>query len=137
MTTQTRRGFIQGAGALAATMALPLAAQNVIPIRVANLGTATWGTARVVDPTGGTTGRPATFATIVGWWLPSGDALATTDLPPVIEPGSTVDATVGIVVPRTPGVHTLVLDLVTPDGKSLMAAGIGPTLVRITVVAPR
>ena len=36
MTTQTRRGFIQGAGALAATMALPLAAQNVIPIRVAN-----------------------------------------------------------------------------------------------------
>ena len=108
-----------------------------LPIRVVNLGTDTWGTARVVDPTGGTTGRAATFATVVGWWLPSGEALTTTALDPVIEPGSTVDATVAVLVPRTPGINTLVLDLVTPDGKSLMAAGIGPTLVRITVVAPR
>ena len=44
--------------------------------------------------TGGTTGRPATYATIVGWWLPSGERVMTTDLPPAIGPGSTVDATV-------------------------------------------
>jgi len=130
-------GAIDGAILAAPAMTLTAGSAVALPIRVANLGTATWGTARVVDPTGGTTGRPATFATIVGWWLPSGDPLETTDLPPVIEPGATVDATVGIVVPRTPGVHTLVLDLVTPDGKSLMSAGIGPTLIRITVVAPR
>jgi len=36
MTTRTRRSFLQGAGALAATAALPLSAQTAIPIRVAN-----------------------------------------------------------------------------------------------------
>ncbi len=36
MTTQARRSFLQGAGALAASAALPLSAQTVIPIRVAN-----------------------------------------------------------------------------------------------------
>jgi len=36
MTTQARRNFLQGAGALAASAALPLSAQTVIPIRVAN-----------------------------------------------------------------------------------------------------
>ena len=36
MATQSRRSFLQGAGALAATAALPVSAQTPIPIRVAN-----------------------------------------------------------------------------------------------------
>ena len=36
MTTHARRSFLQVAGALAATVALPLPAQTVIPVRVAN-----------------------------------------------------------------------------------------------------
>ena len=76
-------------------------------------------------------------ATIVGWWLPSGTVLTPTELPPPLEPGATVDHSVTLVVPQTAGVHTLVLDIVTPERGSLMAAGIGPTVVRITVVETR
>ena len=36
MSTQSRRVFLRGAGALAATASLPLSAQTAIPIRVAN-----------------------------------------------------------------------------------------------------
>ena len=130
-------GAIDGAILAAPAMTLTAGSAVALPIRVANLGTAAWGTAAVLDPTGGTLGRPATNATVVGWWLPSGEAIETTDLPPALEPGQTVDASVAVVVPRTPGVHTLVLDVVTPDGRSLMALGIGPTLIRITTVTPR
>lgn len=128
---------IDGAISVAPTMTLTAGRAVDLPIRVANLGAEPWGTEAVLDVTGGTAGRPATMARVVGWWLPSGDALASTDLPPALAPGATTDLSLALLVPRTPGVHTLVLDLVTPEGVSLMAAGIGPTLVRITVVAPR
>ena len=126
-------------GAILVAPAMTLTAGRVVdlPIRVTNLGAETWGTEAVFDVTGGTAGRPATMARIVGWWLPSGDALAATDLPPALAAGAITDLSLALLVPRTPGVHTLVLDLVTPEGVSLMGAGIGPTLVRITVVAPR
>ena len=130
-------GTTDGAILAAPAMTLTAGSDVSLPIRVANLGKAAWGTVAVQDPTGGTLGRPATYATIVGWWLPSGEPVETTDLPPAIGPGKTIDASVDLSVPDTTGVQTLVLDLVTPDGHSLMAAGIGPTLVRITVVAPR
>ena len=130
-------GAFDGAILAAPAMTLTAGSEVEIPVRVANLGTSYWGTAAVVDPTGGTTGRPATYATIVGWWLPSGERVQTTGLPPAIAPGSTVDATVTVIVPRTAGVHTLLLDLYTPGGQSLMAAGVGPTLIRVTSVTPR
>ncbi len=60
-----------------------------------------------------------------------------TTLPQGLAPGTTVDTAVALSVPETPGVHVLVLDIVTPEAGSLMAAGFDPTLVRITVVAPR
>lgn len=128
---------IDGAISVAPAMTLTAGRAVDLPIRVANLGADSWGTEAVLDVTGGTAGRPATMARVVGWWLPSGDVLASTDLPPALAPGATTDLSLALLVPRTPGVHTLVLDLVTPEGVSLMAAGIGPTLVRITVVAPR
>ena len=96
-------GAFDGAVLAAPTMTLTAGTEVQIPVRVANLGTSYWGVAAVVDPTGGTTGRPATYATVVGWWLPSGERVQTTGLPPAIAPGSTVDATVTVVVPRHPG----------------------------------
>jgi hypothetical protein len=128
---------VDGAISVAPTMTLTAGRAVDLPIRVTNLGAKTWGTEAVLDVTGGTAGRPATMARVVGWWLPSGEAIGPTDLPPALAPGATTDLSLALLVPRTPGVHTLVLDLVTPEGVSLMAAGIGPTLVRITVVAPR
>ena len=130
-------GALDGAILAAPAMTLTAGSTVQIPVRIANLGTSYWGVAASIDPTGGTTGRPATYATIVGWWLPSGEHVATTSLPPAIAPGSTIDAMVSVVVPRDPGVHTLLLDLVTPGGQSLMAAGVGPTLIRVTSVTPR
>jgi hypothetical protein len=128
---------VDGAISVAPTMTLTAGRAVDLPIRVTNLGADAWGTEAVLDVTGGTAGRPATMARVVGWWLPSGETITATDLPPALAPGATTDLSLALLVPRTPGVHTLVLDLVTPDGVSLMAAGIGPTLVRITVVAPR
>ena len=128
---------VDGAIDVAPVMTLTAGSAVDLPIRVTNLGVRAWGAAAVLDPTGGTAGRPATEATVVGWWLPTGEAVDATALPPAIDPGAATDATVALHVPRTPGIYTLVLDLVTPEGVSLMASGIGPTLVRITVVEAR
>ncbi len=131
---------VDGAILVAPVMTLTAGSTVDLPIRVANLGARTWGIQAVPDPTGGAYGRPATAATaatIVGWWLPGGQALTATTLTPAIGPGRTTDARIALIVPRTSGIYTLVLDLVTPEGVSLMAAGMGPTLVRITVVEPR
>ena len=124
-------------GAILAAPAMTLTAGSAVelPVRVANLGKGTWGRAALVDPAGGTIA--ATAATIVGWWLPSGDAVGVTTLATAIAPGTTIDASVALTVPATPGVYVLVLDIMTPEGGSLMAAGVDPTLVRITVVGPR
>jgi len=130
-------GDQDGAILAAPTMTLTAGSAVELPIRVANLGMKAWGKAAVLDPTGGTTGRPATAATIAGWWLPPGTLVDVTTLPPAIEPGAIVDALVKLTVPRTPGTYVLVLDIVMPNGRSLMADGVDPTLVRITVVEPR
>ena len=125
-------GALDGAILAAPAMTLTAGSAVELPVRVANLGKGAWGRAALEDPAGGTIA--ATAATIVGWWLPTGDAVGVTTLPIAIEPGTTVDALVALTVPATPGVYVLVLDLVTPEGGSLMAAGVDPTLVRITVV---
>ncbi len=130
-------GAIDGEILAAPAMTLTAGSAVELPVRVANLGTDAWGTPAVLDPIGDPEGDPATYATIVGWWFPSGRPVVATDLPPAIAPGATIDASVAVIVPRTPGVHTLLLDVVTPDGKSLMAAGVGPTLIRIIAVASR
>ena len=86
-----------------------------------------WGAAAVLDPTGGTAGRPATQATARRLVAPVRRRRSTpTTLTPALEPGATTDATIALLVPRTPGIYTLVLDLVTPEGVSLMASGHRP-----------
>jgi len=125
-------GALDGAILAAPAMTLTAGSAVELPVRVANLGKGAWGRAALLDPAGGTIA--ATAATIVGWWLPTGEAVGVTTLPTPIEPGATVDAAVALTVPMTPGVYVLVLDLVTPEGGSLMATGVDPTLIRITVV---
>ena len=110
-----------------------------LAVRVANLGTATWGEAAVVDHGRRGGGSLATNGRVVGHWvaLDGGtDNLAPVDaaLPSALEPGTTVDATLGLAVPATPGQYLLVLDVVTPDKGSLASIGVPPTMVRVTVL---
>jgi len=130
-------GDVDGAILVAPTMTLTAGSAVELPVRIVNLGTDPWGHAAILDPTGRTIGMPASAAMVVGWWLPSGAALDPTALEPALAPVVTADALVALTVPQTPGVYVLLLDLVTPEDGSLMAAGIGPTAVRITVVTPR
>jgi hypothetical protein len=130
-------GDLDGAVLAAPAMTLTAGSAVDLPVRVTNLGKRVWGTAAVLDPTGGTIGRPATTATIVGWWLPTGGPVDPTALAPGLAPGATTDASVAVIVPRTPGAYVLVMDIVTPVDGSLMAAGVDPTLVLVTVVAPK
>ena len=110
-----------------------------LAVRVANLGTATWGEAAVVDHGRRGGGSPATYAQVVGHWvaLDGGTSnLAPVDasLPTKLEPGTTVDATLGLAVPAAPGQYLLILDVVTPGNGSLASIGVPPTMVRVTVL---
>ena len=55
-------------------------------------------------------------------------------LPAGLEPRVTTDAVLAISVPAAPGDYLLVLDVITPDHGSLIAAGVEPTIVRVAVV---
>jgi hypothetical protein len=48
-----------------------------------------------------------------------------------------VDATLELAVPVTAGQYLLLLDVVTPESGSLAASGLEPSIVRVTVTAPR
>jgi len=110
-----------------------------LPVRVANLGTATWGEAGAVDHGRRGGGTQASAARVVGHWVAL-DAASTTlapvraSLPAALEPGSTTDASLDLAVPVAPGQYLLVLDVVTPTEGSLASIGVPPTIVRVTVV---
>jgi len=94
---------VDGTIVAAPVMTLTAGSGVDLPVRVTNPGDRTWGAAAVLDVTGGTAGRSATQATLVGWWLPSGEALASTALPPALEPGASTDTAIALLVPRPPG----------------------------------
>lgn len=127
-----------------ATETATLEAGTAVPlgVRVANLGKATWGQPAVVDHGRRGGGQLASAASVVGHWVsldqPSGEAAGAevrTALPPALEPGSRIDATLELTVPTAAGQYLLVLDVITPERGSLAALGVEPTLVRVTVVA--
>ena len=110
-----------------------------LAVRVANLGTATWGEAAVVDHGRRGGGSLATSGRVVGHWVAldggtSNLAPVDAELPSALEPGTTVDATLALAVPATPGQYLLLLDVVTPDKGSLASIGVPPTMVRVTVL---
>jgi hypothetical protein len=89
-------------------------------------------------------GAPAQGADVVGRWIPlsAGAALPTdpdaqvvrTELPIGLQPGIKVDTVLDLVAPTAPGQYLLMLDIVTPERGSLVAAGADPTLIRVTVL---
>jgi len=128
-----------------ATSAATLEAGSNVPleVRVANLGSASWGRPAVVDHRRPSGTVPAEAARVVGYWLSLDPAIATTlapvtaALPAAVEAGSVVDATLELAVPVTAGQYLLLLDVVTPESGSLAAGGLEPSIVRVTVTAPR
>jgi len=129
----------------AATADLTAGADVALGVRVRNLGIAAWGK-EAIKPTSNLSGwTPAAIAKLTGRWIPLADGAAlpadpdaqavSADLPIALAPGKSFDATLAITAPKAPGSYLLLLDVVTPDGGSLVASGANPTLVRVTVVA--
>lgn len=121
-------------------------AVTVLPLWVTNLGSDAWGHEATVERAG-RAGGPATAARVVGQWLAIGvgddgqreaaaAAAASADLAPAHEPGSTALVELSMTVPTVAGEYLLVLDIVPPDGDSLVAAGRDPIVIRMTVSEP-
>jgi hypothetical protein len=111
-----------------------------LPVRVANLGTATWGEQAVVDHSRRGGGSPASAARVVGHWVALDPGASTNlsaisaSLPSALKPGTTADAGLDLAVPVAPGQYLLILDVVTPSQGSLASIGVPPTMVRVTVL---
>jgi hypothetical protein len=129
----------------AATADVVAGADVALGVRVRNLGIAAWGT-DAIKPISNLSGYvPAKFAKLTGRWIPltEGAALPTdptaqavgTNIPIGLAPGKSFDATLAVTAPTAPGSYLLLLDVVTPDGGSLVASGANPTLVRVTILA--
>jgi hypothetical protein len=127
-----------------AALELTTTERSTIDLWVANLGRRAWGHEgiRARDRL-----TPATFARVVGRWVALGDAEGTAAaagaasadpaaLPVGMAPRDVVSAGLGVVAPTVPGEYLLMLDVVTPDDGSLVANGLEPTIVRVTVSAP-
>jgi hypothetical protein len=137
-------GQFDGDIVAAPTAELTAGGTVALHVRVRNLGLAAWGHDVIVHrPRRGT---PAEAATVIGRWISlsglddptAGDGPAAPDvqapLPPGLLPGATAATSLLLTVPTAAGQYLLVLDVVTPEGGSLVAAGADPTLVRVTVV---
>ncbi len=134
-------GDTDGAILVAPTARLTAGSDVDLPVGVVNLGKAAWGRAPVIDDISPVLGDPGTAATLVGRWLSLADgtmspatASARVDLPAGLKPRVTTEAVLPISVPDAPGDYLLVLDVITPEHGSLIAAGVEPTIVRVVVV---
>ena len=134
-------------GAILATPTAELVAGTdaELDVRAINLGLTGWGHDAITTASnliGG--GAKAHGADVVGRWIPLsfGAALPTdpdaqvvrTELPIGLQPGVKVDTVLDLVAPTAPGQYLLMLDIVTPERGSLVAAGADPTLIRVTVL---
>jgi hypothetical protein len=134
-------------GAILATPTAELVAGTdaELDVRAINLGLTGWGHEAITTASnliGG--GAKAQGAEVIGRWIPLsfGAALPTdpdaqvvrTELPVGLEPGVKVDTVLDLVAPTAPGQYLLMLDIVTPERGSLVAAGADPTLIRVTVL---
>ncbi len=139
-------GKLDAAIVVAGPTEATVGAETVLPLWVTNLGRTAWGRPATPERSG-RVGGPATAARVVGQWLAidagndgqrdaAAAASASADLPPAHEPGSTVPVELTMAVPTVAGEYLLVVDLVTPDGGSLVAAGRDPIVIRMTVSEP-
>ena len=138
-------GQFDGAVLADPTASLSAGASVTLPVRVANLGTVSWGLPAARGSISSGDSLPDRPAQVIARWVPlsggaaaSGDASSAeghADLPIGLAPGATADASVSLTVPTTPGEYLLLLDVVTPQRGSLAASGWDPALVRVTVTA--
>ena len=115
-----------------------------LAVRVANLGTAPWGSPAIPGTRGRRDGVAAVSATLVAHWVhlgiadpadePAADLRA--DMPPGLAAGAVADVALGLWHANVPGDYLLVLDVVIPDHGSLTALGVPPTIVRVQVAEP-
>ena len=137
-------GDFDGDVVAAPTAEIQAGADVALGVRVRNLGVTPWG-AEAIKPVSNLSGWvPAKIAELTGRWIPLSDGAllpadgtnqsVSTDLPIGLAPGKSFDATLAVKAPTAPGSYLLLLDVVTPDGGSLVASGADPTLVRVTVV---
>jgi hypothetical protein len=129
----------------APTAEIAAGADVALGVRVRNLGVAAWG-APAIKPVSNLSGYvQAKVAKVTGRWIPLADGAAlprdpeaqavSAELPIGLAPGKSFDATLSVKAPTAPGSYLLLLDVVTPDGGSLVASGANPTLVRVTILA--
>ncbi len=126
---------------------LPAGGSDTLALWIANLGRSRWGHGAIVDGPDPEGSAPAAAARVTGQWVAldasseqiEAAAAATgagVDLPAGLEPGAVVPADIAIYAPTAPGEYLLVLDIVTPDDGSIVATGLEPTVVRVTVTDP-
>ncbi|MEP6640199.1 MAG: hypothetical protein ABJC39_12690, partial [Chloroflexota bacterium] len=137
-------GDFDGAIQAAPTAELSAGQHAELDVRVLNLGVTAWGHEAIATASDLVKGAPAQGANVVGRWVPlsagaavpadAADQTVTAELPVGLQPGVKVTATLGITAPSAPGQYLLLLDVVTPERGSLVAAGADPTLVRVTVL---
>ncbi len=112
-------------------------------LRVVNLGAEPWGHPAVLDPLSGAAQAPAAPAVVVGRWfplsagatIPQQGAPVAIPLPIEMAPGAPVETSLELTAPAAPGEYLIVLDVLTPEGRSLVASGGEPSVVRVTVGA--
>ena len=112
-----------------------------IRVWVANTGRVPWGHPEITDAPDPEGFVPAAAATLVARWvalgLTTGEGVAASvGLPAGFQAGAVVGATLPLTVPSTPGEYLLLLDVLTPEHGSLIAAGVEPTLLRVMVAQP-
>jgi hypothetical protein len=132
----------------APTELAPGSAAN-LSIWVANLGVAAWGHPAVHDPRDPEGNVSAAIARVTGTWVALGgtddpDQLAAAgaaaatpiDLPAGMEPGAVVPTELALFAPSVAGDYLLILDVLDPEKGSLIANGVEPTIIRVTVAVP-
>lgn len=123
-------------------LAMVQGARFEVEAAVTNLGREAWGRPVGATRAGRATGEPSA-ARIVGQWLAIEDdvqrraaaaaAWASGMLPAGHAAGSMVRVVLDGAAPVVPGTYLLVLDIVLPDGGSLVSAGREPVVLRVTV----
>jgi hypothetical protein len=117
---------------------------STLDLWVANLGKAAWGHGALQDPENPGSTVPATSARVSGQWVALGIApediasaaaagTVSGSLPAGQEPGAVVDTALDLIAPTVAGEYLLLLDIVTPDHGSIVAAGVEPTIIRVSV----
>ncbi|HEY8061028.1 MAG TPA: hypothetical protein VID94_19830, partial [Acidimicrobiales bacterium] len=137
-------GEFDGAIQVAPSVRAEAGQELSLGVRVVNLGIAPWGHSAVLDPLSGAAQAPAAPAVVVGRWfplsagaaMPPQGATVATPLPIEMAPGVPVETSLDSTAPAAPGEYLFVLDVLTPEGRSLVASGGEPTVVRVTVAGP-